>query len=188
VNLGDEVRVDLHNNTDSGYDSGLRDLVVNADDPGQVNFVISVGALGNASGTPLDGSHDMSFGESTVDEEFTVDGEDAASIMAACNIPTTCNQTDPNVDNSAIVDPEVIGELMPRRSVVDPRSPTSTVQFNEQAAVQHYVIGSPASTPGMNATASAGNMEGAEPSGSTQGDPISTQGGPPLSQGGPPPS
>jgi len=37
VNLGDEVRIDLHNNTDSGYDSGLRDLMVNTDDPGQAN-------------------------------------------------------------------------------------------------------------------------------------------------------
>jgi len=120
VNLGGEVRVDLHNNTDSGHDSGLRDLVVNTDDPGQANFVMSVGALGNASGTLLDGSHDMSFGESAVDEEFTIDGEDAASIMAAYNVPTTYNQNDPNVDNSTIVDPEVIGELMSRHSVVDP--------------------------------------------------------------------
>ena len=112
ANLGDEVRVDLHNDANSGYDSGLRNLVVDTNDPGHADFVMRVGALGNASGTPLDGTHDMLFGESTVDEEFTVDGEDAASIMAACNIPTTCNQTDPNVDDSAIVDPEVIGALM----------------------------------------------------------------------------
>jgi len=133
VNPGDEVRVDLHNDANSGYDSELRELVVNADDPGQANFVMSVGALGNASGTPLDGSHNMSFGESAVDEEHTIDGEEgAASILAACDIPSTCNQSDQNVDDSAIVDPEMIGELMSRRSVMDPRSPTSTVQFNEQ--------------------------------------------------------
>jgi len=188
ANLGDEVRVDLHNNANSGCDSGLRDLVVNTDDPGQANFVLSFGALGNASSTPLDGSHDMSFGESTVDEEYTVDREDTALIMAAYNIPSTYNQNDPNVDDSAIVDQEMIGELMSRRSVVDPRPPTLTVQFNEQVAVQHYVIRSLASTSGTNATVSAGNTVGAEPSDSTQSDPVSTQGGPPPSQGGPPPS
>jgi len=200
VNLGDEVRVDLHNDVDLGYDSRLRDLVVNADDPGQANFVMSVGALGNASSTPLDGSHDMSFGESAVDEESTIDGEDAdtASIMAAYNVPSTYNQNNPNVDDSAIVDPEVIGDLLSRRSVVDPRSPTLTVQFNEQVAVQHCVVGSPASASGTSAATSAGNTQsspistqgGPPPSqgGSTQGDPTSTQGGPPPSQSGPPPS
>jgi len=87
--------------------------VVNTDDPDQANFVMSVGALGNASGTPLDASQDMSFGESTVDEEFTVDrGEDATSIMAACNAPTAYNQNDPNVVNPTIMDPEMIGPLM----------------------------------------------------------------------------
>jgi len=81
---------------------------------------MSFGALGNASGTPLDRSHDMSFGESAVDEEFTIGGKDAVSTMAAYNIPTTHNQNDPNADDSTIVDPEVIGELMSRCSVVDP--------------------------------------------------------------------
>jgi len=113
VNLSDDVWVDLHNNTGSGYDSGLRGLVVNTDDPGEANFVMSVGALGNASGTPLDGSQDMSFGESTVSEEFTVDGdEDVTLIMAAYNVPTTYNQNDPNGVNSTIMDPEMIGALM----------------------------------------------------------------------------
>jgi len=42
VNLSDDVRVDLHNDTGSGYDSGLRGLVVNTDDPGQANCVMSV--------------------------------------------------------------------------------------------------------------------------------------------------
>jgi len=116
--------------------------VVNADDPGQANFVMSVGALGNASDTPLDGSHDMSFGESTVDEEYTVDGEDTASILAAHNIPMTYSQNDPNVlvVDSTIMDPEMIGALMSRRSVVDPSSPTSTVQFNKQVAVKEHVL------------------------------------------------
>jgi len=158
-------------------------VAVNADDPGQANFVMSFRALGNASGTPLDGSHDMSFGESTVDEEHTVDGEeDAASILAAYNLPMTYSQNDPNVVNSMIMNPEMIGTLMSQRSVVDPRSPTSTVQFNEQVAVKEYVLGSPTSASGMSITTSAGNTGGAEPSGSTQGNPTSTQGGPSPSQ------
>jgi len=158
VNPGDKVQVDLHNDANLGYDSGLRELVVTTNDPGQADFVVSVGALGNASGTPLDGSQDMSFGESTVDKEYTIEGEeDTASILAAHNIPSTYNPSDQNVDDLAIVDPEMIRDLLSQRSVMDPRSPTSTVQFNEQVAVQHYVIGSPASTTGTNATMSAGN-------------------------------
>jgi len=176
VNPGDKVRVDLHNDANSGYDSGLRELVVTTNDPGQADFVLSVGALGNASGTPLDGSHDMLFGESTVNEEYTIDGEeDTVSILAAYDIPSTCNPNDKNVDDSAIVDPEMIGNLLSRRSVMDPRPPTLTVQFNEQVVVQHHGIGSPASTTGTNATMSAGN---------TQSNAISTQGGSPSSQGG----
>jgi len=135
VILGDDVRVDLHNNAGSGCDSGLQNLVVNTDDLGQANFVMSVGALGNASGTPLDRSHDMSFGESTVGKEYIVDeGEDETSIVAEHNVPTANNQNDP------IMDPEMIGALMSRCSVVDPRSPTLTVQFNEQVAVQHCYL------------------------------------------------
>ena len=77
----------------------------------------------------------MSFGESAVDEECAVDGEqDAASILAACNVPTVCNPNDPNVVNPTTVDPEMIGALMFRRSAMDPRSPTS-VRCNEQVAV-----------------------------------------------------
>jgi len=56
------------------------------------------------------------------------------------------------------------------------------VQFNEQVAVQHCVLGSPASASGMNPTTSAGNTGGAEPSSSTQGDPMSSHGGAPSSQ------
>ena len=183
VNLSDDVRVDLHNDTGSGYDSGLRGLVVNTDDPGQANFVMSVGALGNASRTPLDGSQDVSFSKSTVNGEFTIDGgEDTAPIMQAYNVPTAYNQNDLNGVNSTIVDPEMVGALMSRCSVVDPRSPTSTVQFNNQFAVQHYALGSPASTSETNPTTSAGNTGGAEPSSSPQSDPTSSHGGTPSSQ------
>ena len=44
-------------------------LVIDAIDPGQEDFVISVGALGNASGTPPDGSQNVSFGEDLVSPE-----------------------------------------------------------------------------------------------------------------------
>jgi len=72
VDLRDDVRVDLHNNTGSGYDSGLQGLAINTNDPGQANFVMSIGALGNASGTQLDGSQDVSFDESTVARRSTI--------------------------------------------------------------------------------------------------------------------
>ena len=55
-------------------DSGLQDLVIDTNDPGRADFVISVGALGNASGAPLDGSQNMSFGERRVDEQRAIDG------------------------------------------------------------------------------------------------------------------
>jgi len=111
----------LHNNAGSGHAAGLRGLVINANDPGQESVVMSVGALGNSSGAPLDGSHDMSFGESAVDEECAMDGEqDSASILAAWNVPAVCNPNDPNVVNPTTVDPEMIGALMFRRSAMDP--------------------------------------------------------------------
>jgi len=49
------------------YDSGLQELIIDTEDPGRANFALNVGALGNASGTPMDGAQNMSFGESTVD-------------------------------------------------------------------------------------------------------------------------
>jgi len=83
VDLGNNVRVDLStrllnasNDVDSVCESGLQGLLIDTNDQGQVNFALAVGALGNTSGTPLDGSQDMSFGESTVDGEFTVDGDE----------------------------------------------------------------------------------------------------------------
>jgi len=55
----------------------------------------------------------MSFGESTVNKEFTADGgKDTAPIMAAYNVPMVYNQNEPNVVNPMIVDPEMIGALM----------------------------------------------------------------------------
>jgi len=69
ADIDNNVRLDLNtrmsnapNDADSVYESGLHGLVIKTKDPGQANFVMGVGALGNASGTPLDGSQDMSFG------------------------------------------------------------------------------------------------------------------------------
>jgi len=66
--------------------------VIDTKDPGRANFVMPVGALGNASGTPLDGSQDMSFGESAVGGEFTIDGDEgdrglSASLSASGHDP-----------------------------------------------------------------------------------------------------
>jgi len=52
----------------STYDSGLQELHIDTEDPGIADFAMNVGALGNASGTPMDGAQNMSFGgESALD-------------------------------------------------------------------------------------------------------------------------
>ena len=73
ADLGNDVRVDLStrmsnapNDAKLVCESRLHGLAIDTKDPGQANVVMGVGALGNASGTPLDGSQDMSFGESSV--------------------------------------------------------------------------------------------------------------------------
>jgi len=62
----------------SMYNSGLQELHIDTEDPGIANFALSVGALGNASGTPMDGAQNMSFGESTVDGEILMEGTKAS--------------------------------------------------------------------------------------------------------------
>jgi len=64
-----------------------KNLVINTSDPGRGDFVITVGALGNASGTPLDGSHNMSFGENVAGEGRIVDSaaKSAASRVSWFN-------------------------------------------------------------------------------------------------------
>jgi len=49
-----------------------KNLVISTVDPGQADFAITVGNLGNASGTPLDGSQNMSFGEDVAEEGHVV--------------------------------------------------------------------------------------------------------------------
>ena len=82
VDLGNNVRVGFSarlskasNDADSVCESRLQGLVIDTNDQGQANFALTVGALRNVSGTPLDGSQDMCFGESTV-AEFTIDRDE----------------------------------------------------------------------------------------------------------------
>jgi len=156
-------------------DSGLQELIINTKDPGCTDFAMNVGALGNASGTQLDGAQNMSFGKSAVDGGYAVDG-DAGNEGVGSSYNATPGQ-DPS-------DPEVIAALMTRRAVTDPRSP-STMRFNEQVIVAEY---SPNHSPkalqtlGTTASTSIGNLGDANATGSTQGDPTSSQGNPSSSQ------
>jgi len=102
VNLGPRLS-DAHNDANSMYDSGLQELIIDTKDPGCADFAMNVGALGNASGTPLDGAQIMSFGESTVDGGHTIDG-DAGNEGVGSSYNTTLGQ-DPS-------DPEVIAALL----------------------------------------------------------------------------
>jgi len=73
VNLTPRL-LNTYNDPNSTCDSGLQELVIDTEDPGCANFAMNVGVLGNASGTPMDGVQNMSFGESTVDGGNTDDG------------------------------------------------------------------------------------------------------------------
>jgi len=85
------------NKASSEYESGLDGLVIDTNDPGQANFVMGVRALGNASGAPLDGLQNMSFSESTVNEEFTIDGDEdvGGTIVPRINAPLGYDPNDP---------------------------------------------------------------------------------------------
>jgi len=56
VNLNPRLS-NAYNDPNLTYDSGLQELVIDTNDPGRANFVLNVGVLGNASGTPMDGAH-----------------------------------------------------------------------------------------------------------------------------------
>ena len=104
------------NGVDSASSHAAENLVIDTNDPGREDFVMSVGALGNASGTPPDGSHDLSFGERTVSEQHAVDGNEhpkeregmivhrGSESGTSCNTPTGFDPSDPNA----------IGELLAR--------------------------------------------------------------------------
>jgi len=139
------------NKVEAAYDSGLQtlaentseDLVVDTnDDSGRADFIISVGALGNASGTPLDGSHNVSFGESNDHDGMVAHSESDSSTSYATPV---------GYDAS---DPEVIAKLLTQPPKPSANSPTSTIQFNEQVLVTEYSQGGTAST-------TIGNLGGA---------------------------
>jgi len=144
-------------------------LVIDANDPGREDFVISVGALGNASGTPLDGSQNMSFGEdlASPEDRRIVDSATKVAACAACRSSrsgwrkgvkvddesessTSCG-TPPNFDSS---DPKALADLLTRPPEPNTHSPTSTMQFNEQTVVTECAQGGTAST-------AIGNLGGA---------------------------
>ena len=141
------------------HDSGLQDLVIDMNDPGQADFVISVGALGNASGAPLDGSQNMSFGESTVDERRAIDGNNDNEGMIVCSGSESSRSYNTR-SGFDLSDPEVIADLMTRPPVADPRSPTLTIRFNEQVTVTEYTPNTMLTLGGV-ASTSTGNLGGA---------------------------
>ena len=116
----------------TAHDSGLQSVAVNAaenlvidrNNPGQGDFVMSVGALGNASGTPPDGSQNVSFGEHTVDEQRDIDGDkrpEECEGMIACsgsesstsyNAPTGFDPSDPTVRCSRIFSLDLLSRAL----------------------------------------------------------------------------
>jgi len=204
--LADDAQVNLStrpsgapSETGAVYDSGLQDLVIDTNDPGRADFVISVGALGNAIGAPLDGSQNMSFGESTVDKKRAIDGnnDNEGMIVYSRSESSTSYNTPSGFDLS---DPEVIADLLTRPPVADPCSPTaSTIRFNEQVMVTEYTPNTMLTHGGVSSTLT-GNLGGTgatSPSSSlpgsdalcqhanTGGNPNSNAGGSPNSHGSP---
>ena len=155
-------------------DSGLQSLAINtaenlvidANDPDREDFVISVRALGNASGTPLDGMQNKSFREDVAEERHIVDS--AAKLGASRNSGGWFNRSGMKVhsrsESSASCDtspsfnprdPKVLADLLTRPPEPSARSPTSTMQFNEQTVVTECTCGGAAST-------TIGNLGGAD--------------------------
>jgi len=144
----------------STYNSGLQELHIDTEDPGRANFAMNVGALGNASGTPIDGAQNMSFGESTVDGGNTDDGNKGVA---------SSNNLDPS-------DPDVMAAMLTQPPVANPHSPT-TIQFDEQVVVTNYSPNhSPKQTLCTATSTLTGNSGGASAAGPTQGNPTLSQG------------
>jgi len=167
VDLGKNARVNLStklsnasNEADSVCESGLRDLVMDTDEQGQPNFAITVGALGNGNGAPLDRTQDMSFGESAV-RDLAVDGNED-------------ERHDP-------CDPDVITMLTTRRNVSDPQSPTSMhkslalVRFNDMVA--GYPPENTTVNLGATSSTTTANAGGTGTTSTSQGNPQSLQSG-----------
>jgi len=130
------------------------DPVIDMNDPGQADFIISVGALGNASGTPLDGSHNMSFGEDAMDGGQATNENNGDNGMAVYSgsESSTSYATPTGYDPR---DPEMLATLLTRPPQPSTRSPTSTIQFNEQVVVTKY-------SQGGTTTATTGNLGGTD--------------------------
>jgi len=163
----DDVNPRLSNEYDPSltYDSGLQELQIDTEDPGIAGFALNVGALGNASGTPMDGAQNMSFGgESAV----LVEGgnNDGGNQGVASNI---------NLDPC---DPSVIVTMLTRPPGTNASSPT-TIHFNEQVLEYNY---SPNHSPKHTLGAATSTLTGILNSNSNtkpiQGDPTSMQGSP----------
>jgi len=167
--FADDVQVDLIPRTSgtsdgagTSYDSGLRtlaadtaeNLVIDTNNPGRADFVISVGALGNASGTPLDGSHNVSFGENAINGRQATNennGDDGMAMYSGSDSSTSYD-TPSGYDPS---DPEVIANLLTQPPMPSVRSPMLTMQFNEKVEVTKF------SRSGVTSTMT-GNLGGAD--------------------------
>jgi len=150
------------------HDSGSQELIINAKDPGCANFAMNIGALGNASGTPMDGAQNMSFGESAVDGGNTDKGNEGVASS----------------DNLDLSDPGVMAATLTQHPVANPHSPTA-IQFDQQAvATNHSPEHSPKQTLGTAASVLTGNSDGTSAAEPTQDDPTLSQGNP--SQSNPP--
>jgi len=177
--LADDAQVNLiprpsgaSDETGMAYDSGLQtlatntteNLVIDTNDPGRADLVISVGALGNASGTPLDGSQNTSFGENATNRGHSVDGNNGDNGMIACSgsESSTSYNTPPGYDLS---DPETLADLLTRPPMPGTCSATSTMQFNEQVVVTEYTCGGVTSTT----TGNLGGADNTRPSSSLPG-------------------
>jgi len=146
-NLSDDARVNL-NPRQSGVfvdprtvcDSGLRslaidtaeNLVIDANDPGRADFVTSAGALGKASGAPLDGLQHVSFGEKATNRGNSVDGNNGDDGIAHSGSDSSRSCDTPSGFDPC--DPDALADLLTAPPKPDARSPAST-QFNEHPLV-----------------------------------------------------
>jgi len=145
-----------------------KNLVISTVDPGQADFAITVGNLGNASGTPLDGSHNQSFGEDATGDRSSVKADDEVASNTSVRTP-------PNYDRC---NPEVIGDLLSQPPKPMNHSPVSTIKFNEQTVVTEYTRHGVAST-------TIGNLAGTSNGDNASSNNESNPGGPSGSNGNP---
>jgi len=114
--------------------------------------------------TPLDGSQNMSFGENATNRRHSVDGNngDDGMITHSGSESSMSYATPSGYDLS---DPETLADLLTRPPMPSTRSPTSTIQFNEQVMVTEYTRGGVTSTT----TGNLGGADNTRPSSSLPG-------------------